>query len=84
MLATALGLLAWGAQAQTPLHQPAGPFQDWKSFSGTEDGRSVITGSSRPGPFPAYRETDVSRGGHVTHCTTRPGPFRGQTVTDCP
>jgi hypothetical protein len=83
LTATALGLLAWGASAQTHVTTRPGPFDGWRSFSGTEDGRPV-TGNSRPGPFPGTRETDVNRGGHVTHCTTRPGPFRGQTVTDCP
>jgi protocatechuate 3,4-dioxygenase beta subunit len=81
ILATALGLLAGGAQAQNHVTTQPGPFQGWRTFSGTEDGQSV-TGTSRPGPFPGYRETDVNRGGHVTHCTTRPGPF-GRTTTDC-
>ena len=78
----ALCLLAGAAQTQTHVTSRPGPFDGWRSFSCSKNGKPVSC-TGRPGPFTGYTQTDVNRGGRVTHCTTRPGPFKGQTTTEC-
>ena len=59
----------------TRITSTPGAFAGWRSFSDTSNGQTV-TGSSRPGPFRGYRESEIRSG-------RRPGPFHGQ-VRRCP